>query len=42
MTFVLQGYTVEEIFDTTYYDIATVSVSAIRYALRTNTIIWVL
>lgn len=42
MTFVLQGYTVEEIFDTTYYDIATVSVSAIRYALRTKTIIWVL
>lgn len=42
MTYVLPGYTGEEIFDTTYYDIATVSVSAIRYALRTKTIIWVL
>ena len=42
MTFVLQGYTVEEIFDTTYYDIATVSVSAIRYALRTKTIVWII
>lgn len=42
MTFVLPGYTVEEIFNTTYYDIATVSVSAIRYALRTKTVIWVL
>lgn len=42
MTYTLPGYTVEEIFDTTCYDIATVSVSAIRYALHNKCTIWVL
>lgn len=42
MTYVLPGYTVEEIFDINVCDITTVSLSAMRYALRTKTIIWVL
>lgn len=40
MTYTVPGYTVQELFDVC--DITTVSLSAMRYALRTKTIIWVL
>lgn len=38
MTYILPGYVVREIFTAE----ATISVAALRYALRTKTIIWVL
>lgn len=41
MAYVLPGYTVEEIFDTKIFDITTISLSAMRYALHNKCIIWI-